>query len=170
MPATLDPIVRDSVTDGTATATATTSAIVFRKSVPTSMHVSFTWWLEESLAWMRLRHPETDFGNVRHYVFNRGGYRSRYYRRGRREMRGPVVMIAWTECLSLYPMRSLGITTQKRIAVSPRVRVVSALIHELTHHHQHEHGLPRGELLTTANELAWLGVEAPRVREKFLCE
>lgn len=148
--------------------TATGTEIVFRKSVPQSMHGQFLEWLDQAIAWMQTRHPETDFGSVGHYVFNRGGYRSRYYRRGRQAMRGPVVMVAWNECLSLYPMRSLGITTQKRIAVSPRVRVMSALIHELTHHHQYERGLPRGELLTTANELAWLGEEAPHVRAKFM--
>lgn len=150
--------------------TATGSDIVFRKSVPNAMHGEVLAWLAEALAWMRYKYPATDFDNVRHYVFNRGGYRARYYRKGRRDLEGPIVMIALTECMSLYVMKSLGITTKKRLAVAPRVRVVSALIHELTHHHQHEQGLPRGEVLTTANELEWLRVAAPTVHEKFLSE
>jgi len=148
----------------------TTSSVVFRKSVPQSMHGEFLDWLSEALAWMRDKHPSTDFDSVQHYIFNRGGLRSRYYRNGRNELEGPVVMIAWTECMSLYVMRSLGITTKKRLAVSPRVRIVSALIHELTHHHQYEHDLPRGEVLTTANQLNWLREVAPHIGEKFLSE
>lgn len=151
-------------------ATTTTGGIVFRKSVPRSMHGEFLAWLDEALAWMRDKYPATDFERVRHYIFNRGGYRSRYYRKGRRHLEGPVVMIASRECMSLYVMRSLGITTQKRLAVPGRVQVVTALIHELTHHHQHEHGLPRGEVLTTANELEWLRVSAPTLHQKFLSE
>jgi hypothetical protein len=151
-------------------ATATGSRIVFRKSVPQSMHQEFLTWLDEALTWMRAKYPSTDFETVRHYVFNRGGSRSRYYREGRSGISGPLVMIAWTECMSLYVMRSLGITTRKRLAVPPRVRIVCALIHELTHHHQYEHGLPRGELLTTANELEWMREVVPQIRDKFLSE
>lgn len=47
------------------------------------------------------------------------------------------------------------------------VCIETGIVHELTHHVQYEKGLPKGELLTTSNELEYLSQYYPDLREKL---
>jgi hypothetical protein len=103
------------------------------------------------------------FANV-HVMFQPNAVRSRYYPNKTKPHKvfglEPVATISCHSKLYLYTKKTLG-KYKDGINVGPIVQIACSIIHELTHHYQYVADIPKGELLTTANELAFLKVKFP---------
>jgi hypothetical protein len=97
-------------------------------------------------------------------IFQPNACRSRYFANKSKPHKvfgnEPVATISCRSELLLYKKKSLG-DYKENVMVGPKIQIACAIIHELTHHYQHVHNLPTGELETTANELEFLKLKFP---------
>lgn len=130
--------------------------INIRKSVRPDLASKIPNLINEALSWMQSKYPDVNFSNT-DFIFSAGYNRSRYFRNEKKDAKylTPNTCISTRATLMLYEMKSLGIKKNK-VFTGSEVQIVSALIHELTHHAQYEQKRSTGELETTANELQYL--------------
>ena len=131
--------------------------ITIRQSVPKDVSEKIPKLLHTALQWMKSKYPSVNFDKVE-YIFSAGYNRSRYFRNevANGSYLAPNVCICTRATLYLYDKKSLGIKNNM-CRVGYDAQIVSALIHELTHHVQYETNTRKGnELDTTANELEYL--------------
>lgn len=143
--------------------------VTIRRSVPKSVQ-NIPQLIEDATRWMQQRYPAVNFSNVE-FIFSGGYNRSQYFRNngkyGNAKYLCPTVCICTRPMLYLYNMKTLKIK-QSVLYVGAQTQIMCALIHELTHHMQYETNISRGELATTANELAYLKEYAPKDYEKIM--
>ncbi len=140
--------------------------IIIRKSVPKYVLKKLEDILLEGLLFMEDAYPEVSFNQVR-VIVTYNASRSRYYRNDYDEHLSPTVLLNIRDNIFIYNMKSLKI--KSTFAKAPFfVSGISSLIHELTHHVQYEKGLPKGELLTTKNELEYLKVFHPDIHKQLI--
>lgn len=131
--------------------------ITIRKSVKAELAARIPALLQQALTWMHAQYPDVNFETAE-YIFSAGYKRSRYFRNNRTEGKyvAPNACICTRAKLMLYDKKSLGIKNSI-LVVGSEIQIMCALIHELTHHAQHEKDERKGnELDTTANELKYL--------------
>jgi hypothetical protein len=140
---------------------------IIRKSVRNEIAQAIPELLTNSLCWMKSKYANVNFENVE-YIFSNSYNRSRYFRNANDvKFQTPTICIHTTKILGLYDMKTLKI--KKRFIVGDyKAQIMCALIHELTHHMQYELGLPKGELLTTSNELEYLKEYYPNYYNKMM--
>ena len=142
--------------------------ITIRKSVAQCDKENIPSQLDKALNWMKSKYPNVDFDVD--FIFSGAVRNSKYYRNGEQNSNytKPTVQIETNRDNHLiYWKPSLGITRKEVTGVGREDVTVCAIIHELTHHVQYETGLPKGEVLTTQNELEWLKEFRPDVYELF---
>lgn len=140
---------------------------IIRKSVCNEISKAIPELLDTSLCWMKSKYANVNFENVE-YIFSNSFNRSRYFRNANNvKYVAPTICIHTTKILGLYDMKTLNI--KKRFIVGDKkAQIICALIHELTHHVQYELELPKGELLTTSNELEYLKEYYPTYYNKMM--
>lgn len=139
-----------------------------RKSVRLEIANKIPELINEALIWMKSKYPTVNFSNT-DFIFSAGYNRSRYFRNKKKDAKylTPNTCISTRATLMLYEMKSLGIK-KNRVFTGSEVQIVSALIHELTHHAQYEQNRSRGELETTANEVQYLKEAHPKFYNKIM--
>jgi len=78
----------------------------------------------------------------------------------------PTIRIADDFTLRLYKMKSLKLKRYK-LMVGNYLNIICALVHELTHHIQHNEDRRKGELETTRNEVEFLREHYPDIYNKL---
>lgn len=95
------------------------------------------------------------FDNI-DFIFSTSFCRSRYYRNNEHsKYKRPTVQIAVRHRLYLYERKTLGYSANG-LPIGFELQMACAIVHELTHHMQHEKNRNRGEVETTANEIDFL--------------
>ena len=143
--------------------------ITIRQSVQKEVSEKIPQLLTTALQWMKSKYPSVNFDNAE-YIFSAGYNRSRYFRNevANGSYLAPNVCICTRATLYLYNKKSLGIK-KNMCRVGYDAQIVSALIHELTHHVQYETNVRKGnELDTTANELEYLKEFYPQHYNKIV--
>ena len=146
--------------------------ITIRKSVRPEIAERIPALIDEAATWMQKKYPTVDFTTTE-FIFSGNYNRSRYFRNELNKELGvgkylaPNVCISTRAWLMLYNMKTLCLKKTK-LFVGSEIQMVCALIHELTHHAQHELGLPIGELETTKNELDYLKEFHPEYHAKMV--
>ena len=140
---------------------------IIRKSVCNEISKAIPELLDSSLCWMKLKYANVNFENV-DFIFSNSLRHSGYFRNANNvKYLTPTIRISTRKIIVLYDMKTLKI--KKRLIVADKkAQIKSALIHELTHHIQFELELPKGELLTTINELEYLKEYYPSYYNKIM--
>ncbi len=127
-----------------------------RNSVNSKVKDQIDFLLEFALIWMKDKYESVNFDNI-DFIFSNSFSRARYFRNTNNDRYpNPVVCISTRSTLYLYNKPSLGMK-KTTCFVGSDIQILSALIHELTHHIQYETGLRIGnETDTTKNELLFL--------------
>lgn len=130
--------------------------ITIRKSVREDLANKLPNLIEKAIVWLRTKHPNVSFDNIE-YIFSSNYNRSRYFRNEIKEGKYllPNVCISTRATLYLYNKKSLKLK-KTAVYVGSDIQIMCALIHELTHHVQHEQKRTRSELETTKNEVLYL--------------
>jgi hypothetical protein len=124
--------------------------------------------INNTLEWIKNKYPNVDFSKVE-YIFSSNYNRSRYFRNELKDAKymAPNVCISTRATLYLYDKKSLKMK-KTSLYTGSNVQIMCALIHELTHHVQHEQKRSRGELETTENELLYLKENYPLLYNKIM--
>jgi hypothetical protein len=140
---------------------------IIRKSVRNEILNAIPELLNDSICWMKSKYENVNFENVE-FIFSNTLNRSRYFRNANNvKYSTPTICIHTTKVLGLYDMKTLKIK-KRFIKGDTKTQIMCALIHELTHHVQYELELPKGELLTTSNELEYLKEYYPNYYKKIM--
>jgi len=145
--------------------------ITIRKSVPASIAEKIPVMIDNAIAWLQKKYPSVDFSTTE-YIFSASYNRSRYFRNNIEcgKYLAPNTCISTRERLFLYDMKSLNVAKKatRGLKIGNEVQMMCALVHELTHHAQHELNISRGELETTRNELEYLQEFHPEIHKKCI--
>jgi len=133
-----------------------TENTIIRKAVNDKIRVAIPELRDRAIKIMEGKYPDVNFKNTS-YIFSSGYSRSRYFRNeGNPTYPIPNVCISTRAKLLLYDKKSLKMQ-RTELFVGSEIQIMCALIHELTHHVQHEKDERKGnELDTTRNELEYL--------------
>jgi hypothetical protein len=141
--------------------------IIIRQSVRNEISKAIPELITNSICWMKLKYANVNFENV-DFIFSSSPSGSKYYRNANNiKYVTPTICITTRARLWLYNMKTLKIK-KRLLFVGSIPQIMCSLIHELTHHVQYELELPKGELLTTSNELEYLKEYYPTYYNKMM--
>lgn len=131
--------------------------ITVRNTVPKYYRKGISEILQTALDFISRKYPNVQNWEDIDIVFTaRTRARGKYYRnKNSRKYTHPGMFVGIRPEMGVYYMKSLGI---KKCWIKPGFMIATTcvLIHEFTHHAQHELGMNHGELETTKNELEYL--------------
>ena len=146
---------------------------IIRQSVRNEISQAIPELVTNSICWMKSKYTNVNFENVE-FIFSSSPRGSKYYRNDKNLLLNynvkyvtPTICITTRAKLWLYDMKTLKIK-KRYIFVGAIPQIMCSLIHELTHHVQYELELPKGELLTTSNELEYLKEYYPTYYNKIM--
>jgi hypothetical protein len=132
--------------------------VVVTSGVPAYVRKQIPEIVTNAKSFLSERYPKYNLENVR-IIFGTGR-RICYYRNKNRNL-PPTVQLGYRNELWMYQKKTVGLTA-RGIKAGIKVSTESALVHELTHHIQHERGDKRiSEVETTRNEVKFLREKYP---------
>lgn len=131
--------------------------ITIRDIVPKYYRKGISKILKTALEFVSNKYPSVQNWDNIDIVFTSGTIRrgSYYPNKRSKKYEDPGMFVAIGPEMIVYNLKSLGI---KKNWIKPGFMIATTcvLIHEFTHHAQHELGMNHGELETTKNELEYL--------------
>jgi hypothetical protein len=131
--------------------------ISFRPSVTREMRELLPRMALDATLWMTQHYPDVDFSNIT-WEATGGQVKSRYFHREKR------VLVCHSGFVGFYrrACREIRGLKERVGTYHPSFVTPAAIIHELTHHVQHERGFHKGnETDTSLNELCWMREHRP---------
>lgn len=134
--------------------------IIYRNNITKFERVWIEKSIDEAKQFLLSIYPDANFDNI-DYIFSHSFNRSRYFRNEiKNELVNckyikPTCCIAVRDTNKLYRMKSLNLKYYQ-VKTGLQVQTICAVIHELTHHIQHNENRSRSELETTKNEVEYL--------------
>ena len=134
-----------------------TPEIRFRPNVTREMRKLLPQMARDATLWMAGHYPDVDFSNIT-WEATGGNVKSRYFHREKR------VLVCHSGFVGFYrrACREIKGLRERVGTYHPSIATPAAIVHELTHHVQHERGFHRGnETDTSLNELCWMRERRP---------
>jgi hypothetical protein len=131
--------------------------ILFRPSVTGEMRGLLPGMAADAVLWMARHYPDVDFSSITWEAAG-GRQKSRYFHREKR------ILVCHSGYVGFYrrACREIKGLRERVGEYHPPFVAPAAIVHELTHHVQHERGFHRGnETDTSLNELCWMREHRP---------